>query len=55
MGGTCSTLRRDAKCAEYFGSKSEVNKLLGRPRRSWKSNIRMESVSHINGLLLYFK
>jgi len=38
MKGIYSILSEVEKCVQYFGSKSEVKRLLGRPRHRWKDN-----------------
>ena len=42
MGKTCSTYGRIQKCIESLVGVSEGKKPLGRPRRIWEDNIRME-------------
>jgi hypothetical protein len=42
MGGSCSTDERDKKCLHYFFGKPEVKRRLGRSRRIWEDNIRMD-------------
>jgi hypothetical protein len=42
VGGTCSTHGRDEKCIQYLGWKTEGKRLLGRPKRRWKDNIRVD-------------
>jgi hypothetical protein len=42
MGLTCSTHGSDEKCVQYFGRKPEGKRPLGRPRRGWMDNIRMD-------------
>jgi hypothetical protein len=42
MGGACSTCGRDEKCNNISDAKSEGRRLLGRPRRRWEDNIRMD-------------
>jgi hypothetical protein len=42
MGRACSPHGRDEKCRQNFGRKPERKRPLGRPRRKWKANIRMD-------------
>jgi len=41
-GAACSTHGGNEKCRHNFGRKSEGKKPLGRPRRRWEDNIRMD-------------
>jgi hypothetical protein len=38
----CSTYWNDEKCIKYFGWKPKDKKSLGRTRRRWEDNIRMD-------------
>jgi hypothetical protein len=42
MGGVYSTHGKEDKCLQYLVGKPERKRLIGRPRRRWKDNIRME-------------
>jgi hypothetical protein len=42
MGRTCSTHGRDEKCIKVLVGKPERKRRLGRPRRRWEDNIRMD-------------
>jgi hypothetical protein len=43
MGGACNTHGRDKKFIQNFGRKNpEGKRQLGRPRRRWENNIRMD-------------
>ena len=42
MGGACGTYGGRERCAQDFGGKPEVKRPLGRPRRRWEDNIRMD-------------
>ena len=42
MGGACGTYGRGEKCAQGFGGKLEGKRPLGRPRRRWEDNIKMD-------------
>jgi len=42
MGGGCSTHERDDKCVQDFVRKPDGKRPLGRHRRSWEDNIRMD-------------
>jgi hypothetical protein len=42
MGGACGTSGRDEKCVHVLVGKPEGKRLLGRPRRRWEDNIRMD-------------
>jgi hypothetical protein len=44
MGGTCSTIERELKAYRLLVEKPEGKSPLGRPRRRWVDNIRMELV-----------
>jgi hypothetical protein len=41
MGGQCSTHERNEKFIQNFGRKAQRTRSLGRPRRRWEDNIRM--------------
>jgi hypothetical protein len=36
--------RTDEKCIKNFGRKPEGKRLLGRPRRRWENNVRMDLI-----------
>jgi hypothetical protein len=38
----CSTHGREEECIQDFGGKPEGNRPLGRPRRRWEDNIKMD-------------
>jgi hypothetical protein len=45
MNRECSTNGGEEECIYYFGGKArknERNKQLGKPRRMWKNNIKMD-------------
>jgi hypothetical protein len=42
LGGACSTQGRDEKCLQNVDGKTEEKRLVGRPRRRWVDNIRMD-------------
>jgi len=43
MGGACGTCGKQEKCVKGFGGGGrEGNKTLGRPRRRWECNIKMD-------------
>jgi hypothetical protein len=42
MGGECSTYRGDERLYRVLVGKPERNGPLGRPRRSWEDNIKMD-------------
>jgi len=42
MGGACSTYGGEERCIQNLVVISETKRPLGRPRRRWKINIRME-------------
>ena len=42
MGGTCSAYGGGERCIEGFGKEPEGKRLLGRPRRRWEGNIKMD-------------
>jgi len=42
MGGACSVYGRKERHIQSFGGKPEVNRPLGRPRRRWEDNIKMD-------------
>ena len=42
MGGTCGTYGGREWCAQGFGGKTEGKRPLGRPRRRWEDNIKMD-------------
>ena len=41
MGGTCDAYGGGKRCAQGSGGKPEGNRPLGRPRRRWEDNIKM--------------
>ena len=41
MGRTCSTYGAIQKCIQRFSGKTEGKRPLGRPRRRWEDNIKM--------------
>ena len=42
MGGACDTYGRRERCAQGFGGDSDGKRPLGRPRRRWEENIKMD-------------
>jgi hypothetical protein len=42
MGWACGTHGRDEKCIQILIGKSEGKRPLGRPKRRWEDNIRMD-------------
>ena len=42
MGGACGMYGGRERCAQGFGGKPEGNGPLGRPRRRWEDNIKMD-------------
>jgi hypothetical protein len=42
MGGICSTYGGEQRCIQGFGGKPEGMRSLGRPRRRWEDNIKMD-------------
>jgi len=42
MGGTCRTYGREERCIQGFVVKPEERRTLGRPRRRWEDNIKMD-------------
>jgi hypothetical protein len=42
MGGSCSAYGREERRVQDFGEKPEGKRLLGRPRRRWEDNIKMD-------------
>ena len=42
MGGECGTYRRQERCLQGFGGRPEGRRPLGRPRRRWENNIKMD-------------
>ena len=42
MGGECSTYGGEQKCVQGFGVETFRKELLGRPRRKWDDNIKMD-------------
>jgi hypothetical protein len=42
MGGSCSAYGRGERCAQGIGGEARVKEPLGRPRRRWKDNIKMD-------------
>jgi len=42
MGGTCSTTKKRRGVYRVLVGKTEGSKPLGRPRRGWEDNIKME-------------
>jgi hypothetical protein len=41
-GGACSTYRGQQRCIKGFGGKPEGNRPLGRPKRRWDDNIKID-------------
>ena len=42
MDGACSAYGGEERCIQDFGGKTEGKRPLGRPRRRWEDNIRMD-------------
>jgi hypothetical protein len=42
MGGACGTYEGGERCAQLLVGKPEGRRPLGRPRRRWEDNIRMD-------------
>jgi len=42
MGGACSAYRRKKRRIQGFGEKTEGKRPLGRSRRRWRDNIKMD-------------
>jgi len=42
MGGACSTYGGEERRIQGFGGKPEGKRPLGRPRRRWENNIKMD-------------
>jgi hypothetical protein len=42
VGGTCSPNRAKEKCVYVIGGRAREKELLGRPRRMWVDNIKIE-------------
>ena len=42
MGGACSTYGGEERCIYGFGGETEGSGPLGRPRRRWEVNIKMD-------------
>ena len=42
MGSPCSTYGAVQKCIKSFSGKTEGKRPLGRPRRRWEDNIKMD-------------
>ena len=42
MGGACSAYRGEVRCIQGFGGELEGKRPLGRPRRRWEDNIKMD-------------
>ena len=42
MGRTCSMCRTIQKCIQSFSGRPEENRPLGRPRRRWEDNIKVD-------------
>jgi len=42
MDGICSTYGGEQRCMQGFGGKPEGKRPLGRPRRRWEDNIKMD-------------
>ena len=42
MGGACGTYGGRERCAQCFGEKPGGERPLGRPRRRWEDNIKMD-------------
>ena len=42
MGGACGTYGGRERCAQGFGGETRGKEPLGRPRRRWEDNIKMD-------------
>jgi hypothetical protein len=42
MDGTCSTHMEDEKCKQYFSQKTRMEETIGRYRRRWEYNIKVD-------------
>jgi len=42
LGGACSAFGGEKRRIKGFGGKPEGKRLLGRPRRRWEDNIKMD-------------
>jgi hypothetical protein len=42
MGGACSTHGLEERCIKGFGRRPKGKRPLGRPRRRWEDNIKMD-------------
>ena len=42
MGGACSAYGGGERCVQGFGGEPEGKRPLGRPRRRWEDNIKMD-------------
>ena len=42
MGGACSRYGGEKRCKQGFGGEPEANRALGRLRRRWEDNIKMD-------------
>jgi hypothetical protein len=42
MGGTCGTYGGGERCLQGFGWEAQGKRPLGRPRRRWENNIKMD-------------
>jgi hypothetical protein len=42
MGGACGALGGGEGCIQHFGGRPEGRRPLGRPRRRWEDNIKMD-------------
>ena len=42
MGGACGTYGGKERCTQGFGGKPEGKRPLGRPRRRWEDNIKID-------------
>jgi hypothetical protein len=49
MGGACSAHGGDVKCVQNFFGKPEGKRPLGRPRRRWEDNIKIEWGNGVGG------
>jgi len=42
MSGACSTYGEEDRCIQGFGRETEGKRSLGRPRRRWEYNIKID-------------
>jgi len=42
MGGDCGTYGGQERCIQHFGGETEGSRPLGRPRRLWEDNTKMD-------------